>query len=339
MKILVTGGAGFIGCNFARLVLREHPEDEVVVLDKLTYAGRRENLRDLEGNPHFLFVQGDICDEGVVRSLVSKVDAVVNFAAETHVDRSILSATEFVRTNVQGVMVLCEAARHAGVQRFVQVSTDEVYGSVEVGSSRESDSFDPRSPYSASKAGGELLALSYFTTHGVPVLVTRGANNYGPYQHPEKQIPLFTLKAIAGESLPVYGDGLQVRDRLHVEDHCAGIDLVLREGEAGEAYNIGAGQELTNLAVTEAIINAVGASRDLITFVTDRAGHDRRYSLNCEKLRALGWQPRHSFDEGLVETVCWYRDNTWWWQSLLTGEHAAYFQANYGWRTATTGLV
>lgn len=338
MRILVTGGAGFIGCNYARQVLRERPDDSVVVLDKLTYAGRLENLRDLEGDPRFRFVHGDICDSTLVHDLAGTVDAIVNFAAETHVDRSILDAEPFVRTNVEGVRVLCEAARTSGVKRVVQVSTDEVYGSVPEGSSVETDRFETRSPYSATKAGGELLALAYFTTHGLPVMVTRGSNNYGAYQHPEKQIPLFIIKAMRGESLPVYGDGKQVRDRLHVDDHCAAIDHVLRNGQPGEAYNVGADIELTNLEVTEMILDAVGAPRHLISFVTDRQGHDRRYSLDSTKLRRLGWRPRHTFAEGLAETVQWYRENEWWWMPVLESAKA-YMDANYAWREASAKPV
>jgi dTDP-glucose 4,6-dehydratase len=316
-NVLITGGAGFIGSNFARYVARAHPDWRIVVLDKLTYAGRRENLLGLESHPGFEFVQGDIADPEVVARVLPGCAYVVNFAAETHVDRSLYDAGGFIHTDVYGTFVLLEEARRAqGLRAFVQISTDEVYGSVESGSSRETDALMPRNPYSASKAGADRLAYSYWATYGLPVVVTRASNNYGPYQFPEKVIPLFITHALDDVPLPLYGDGLNVRDWLHVDDHCRGVDLLLTQGAPGETYNIGGGNELANVELTRRILELLGKPESLIRRVTDRPGHDRRYSLDCAKLRALGWAPEVPFEDGLARTVDWYRQNEGWWRPI-----------------------
>ncbi len=319
-RILVTGGAGFIGSNFVRYMLRQHPDLDILVLDALTYAGNLENLADVADNSRFYFFKGDIRDERMVDNLVPNVDTIVNFAAETFVDRSIHEPGDFVTTDVVGTFRLLEAARKHGVERFVHISTDEVYGSVEQGSSVETDPVEPRSPYSASKAASDLLARSYFVTYGVPVIITRASNNYGPYQHPEKLIPFFITNALEDKPLPVYGDGQQVRDWLFVEDHCSAIDTVLQKGVTGEVYNVGGGYERTNLEVTRGILQALGKDESLIKYVKDRPGHDRRYSLDTTKLRSLGWAPKVSFDEGLPLTVRWYVENEGWWRRVREGE-------------------
>jgi dTDP-glucose 4,6-dehydratase len=331
-RILVTGGAGFIGSNFARFVAAAHPGWRVVVLDKLTYAGRRENLAGLEGRPGFEFVQGDIADPEVVARVMPGCEYVVNFAAETHVDRSLYDAGGFIQTDVYGAFVLLEQARRtAELKTFVQISTDEVYGSVESGSSRETDPLMPRNPYSASKAGGDRLAYSYWATYGLPVIVTRASNNYGPYQYPEKVIPLFITHALDDIPLPLYGDGMNVRDWLHVDDHCRAVEMLLTRGVAGETYNIGGGNELPNIELTRRILSLLGKPDTLIRRVTDRPGHDRRYSLDCAKLRGLGWQPQVPFEEGLAATVAWYRENPGWWRPIKESNPAfrEHYQRHY----------
>ena len=331
MRILVTGGAGFIGSHLVRHLLAGE-EHQVVNLDALRYSGNLDNLKDLDGHPRYSFVQGDICDAALVDRVVreERIEAIVNCAAETHVDRSIIEPGGFVRTDVVGTSVLLEAARACGVTRFVQVSTDEVYGDVPSGRSKESDPLAPRSPYSASKAGADLLALSYFTTYGFPVMVTRGSNTFGPNQYPEKFIPLFVTNALEDQPLPLYGDGLQQRDWLYVQDHCEGIARVLEKGEPGQAYNVGVGEERPNREVAESILGLLGKSRSLVRHVTDRPGHDRRYALDCGKIAKLGWSPRFPFGEALKATVAWYRDNAWWWQKIKSGEFRAYYEKMYG---------
>jgi dTDP-glucose 4,6-dehydratase len=335
VNVLVTGGAGFIGSNFVRWAHRQHPDWRLTTLDKLTYAGRLENLRELEGSDRHRFVKGDIADVAVAAPLVNEAEIVVHFAAETHVDRSILAAGDFIHTDVFGTFVLLEAAREAPrLRRFIQISTDEVYGSVAEGCSRETDELRPRNPYSASKAGADRLAYSYWATHGVPVVVTRASNNYGPNQFPEKVIPLFITNAIDERPLPLYGDGLNVRDWLHVEDHCRALDLLIGRGEPGQVYNIGGGNEVRNIDLTQRILQLTGRPDTLITPVADRPGHDRRYALDTAKLRALGWAPQVPFDEGLAATVEWYRANEWWWRPIKDQDPAfrAYYQAQYGTR-------
>jgi dTDP-glucose 4,6-dehydratase len=319
MKLFVTGGAGFIGSNYVRHVLTT-TDDAVRVYDLLTYAGNRASLADLEDNPRFEFVQGDICDREAVLAAMAGCDAVVHFAAETHVDRSILGPDAFVRTNCLGTNVICDVARHLELTRVLHISTDEVYGSVEQGSSLETDLLIPRSPYSASKAGSDLIALSYFTTHGLPVLVTRCSNNFGPYQFPEKMIPLFTTNLLRGLSVPLYGDGLNMRDWIHVEDHNRAADVVLRSGTPGEIYNIGAGNELTNLELTHMLLELTGRDQSFIRWVDDRLGHDRRYSVNVDKVCRLGWRLERTFADSLADTVDWYRARTDWWQPLLSDQ-------------------
>jgi dTDP-glucose 4,6-dehydratase len=326
MKLLVCGGAGFIGSNFARIRVKEHG-DEVVVLDKLTYAGRRENLHDVIDDVRF--VHGAIEDPSAVADAMQGVDAVVNFAAETHVDRSIAEPDAFVVTNGQGTYVLLEAARAAGV-RYLQVSTDEVYGSIEEGSFTEQSPLQPSSPYSATKTGADLLVLSYFHTYGLETLICRGSNNYGPYQYPEKLIPLMILNALAGDHLPVYGDGMQVRNWIHATDFGRAIGTVLETGEPGQVYNAGGPDECPNLEVVKRIIELTGGEDSQIEYVTDRPGHDRRYSLASERLRALGWEAKVHFAEGLDQTVEWYRDNAWWWEPIRSGDYREYYERQYG---------
>jgi dTDP-glucose 4,6-dehydratase len=315
VRLLVTGGAGFIGSNYVHHVL-EHSDDSITVLDALTYAGNLDNLKDLDGNPRLTFVQGDITDRAAVTAAMDGHDAVVHFAAESHVDRSIASPDEFVHTNCDGTNVMCDVARRVGVDRFLHISTDEVYGSIEEGSFTEADRLEPRSPYSASKAGSDLIAMSYRTTYGLPVLVTRSSNNFGPYQYPEKVIPLFVTNLLEGRKVPLYGDGLNVRDWCYVMDNCAAVDLVLRRGEVGEIYNIGAGNEITNRELTDAILGLLGHGEEMIDYVEDRLGHDRRYSIDTTKVEALGWRPARELREALEATVAWYRDNPWWWRPL-----------------------
>jgi dTDP-glucose 4,6-dehydratase len=329
VRLVVTGGAGFIGSNFVRYMLRRHDDLEVVNLDKLTYAGNLENLRDVEDDRRYSFVHGDICDAALVGETLRGADVVVNFAAETHVDRSISGPQDFIRTDVLGTHTLLEAVRELEVPRYLQISTDEVYGSTESGAFTEESDLDPSSPYSASKAGGDLLVLAYHRTFGTPVLITRSSNNYGAFQYPEKIVPLFITNAIDDLQLPVYGDGLNVRDWLHVDDNCAGIDLVLREGVPGQVYNIGGGNEVQNLTLTHRILELLGKSEELIRYVADRPGHDRRYAIDCAKLRALGWHPETSFDAGLERTVSWYRDNPAWWRRLKSGEWHEYYARQY----------
>ncbi len=329
MKLLVTGGAGFIGANFIRYMLERYDDCEIVNFDKLTYAGNLDNLRDIEDDPRYGFVKGDIADADAVGRNMAGVDAVVNFAAETHVDRSIQDAGSFIDTDIVGIYALLEEARKQDIKKIVLVSTDEVYGSIDDGSFVEGDRLDPSSPYSASKAGGELLALAYHKTFGMPVCITRGSNTYGPYQYPEKVIPLFVTNAFDDLALPLYGDGLNVRDWLHVADHCSGIDLVLQKGEAGEIYNIGGGNERTNIEITHMILEFLGKPKSLIKPVTDRPAHDRRYSIDCSKMEALGWSPAQDFEEGLRLTVDWYVDNQWWWRKLKSGEYLDYYRKQY----------
>ncbi|HEV8472396.1 MAG TPA: dTDP-glucose 4,6-dehydratase [Methylomirabilota bacterium] len=330
MKLLVTGGAGFIGSNFIRHVLDQHPDDTIVNLDKLTYAGNPANLADVARDRRYAFVQGDICDGKLVRDAARGVDAVVNFAACSHVDRSLVEPEEFLRTDVFGVFTLLEAVRELRVPRLLHISTDEVYGSVPRGSSRESDPVRPSNPYSASKAGGDLLALSYWHTHGVPVVITRSSNNFGPYQYPEKVVPLFITNALDDQPLPLYGDGRNVRDWLYVLDNCAAIDLVLRHGQEGEVYNIGGGHEVENVVLTREILRLTGKPDSLIRPVTDRPGHDRRYSVDSTKTGQLGWAPRVPFATALETTVRWYREHEAWWRPLKSGEFRAWYDHQYG---------
>jgi len=315
MRLFVTGGAGFIGSNYVRHVLATS-DDEVTVFDALTYAGNLETLQDLESDPRFTFVKGDITDREAVGAAMPGHDMVVHFAAESHVDRSIVDPDAFVKTNCDGTNVMCDVARRVGVERFLHISTDEVYGSIEEGSFSETDPLGPRSPYSASKAGSDLIALAYHDTYDLPVIVTRSSNNFGPWQYPEKVIPLFTTNLLDGRKVPLYGDGLNVRDWCFVEDNCAGVDTVLRKGTIREIYNIGAGNEEPNRFLTDSILEILGFGEEMIEYVEDRLGHDRRYSIDCSKARALGWAPRREFREALEATVAWYRDNRWWWEPL-----------------------
>ncbi len=331
-KILVTGGAGFIGSNFVSHALERWREAEVVVLDKLTYAGNLANLDAVKDDPRFTFMKGDIADEETVRRAVDGCDAVINFAAETHVDRSILFPKEFVFTDVVGTFTLVDVARDVGVDSFVQVSTDEVYGSIDEGAFDELAALNPSSPYSASKAGGDFLALAYAKTFALPLLVARSTNNYGPYQYPEKLIPLFITNALEDRPLPLYGDGRQVRDWLYVLDNCKALALLLEKGEAGCVYNVGGDCELENVDVTRRILKILGKPEELITYVRDRPAHDRRYALSCERIKALGWKPAMSFDAGLEATVRWYVENEDWWRPLKDAVFEDYYRQQYGGR-------
>lgn len=315
MKYFVTGAAGFIGSNYVRHVLAT-TDHHVTVYDALTYAGNLSTMKDMSDDPRFNFVQGNICDPASVEAAMKGHDVVVHFAAESHVDRSIAGSDDFILTNCFGTNVIVDTARRLDVQRVLHIGTDEVYGSVEVGSSLETDPLEPRSPYSASKAGSDLIALSYFSTHKTPVVVTRCTNNFGPYQYPEKAIPLFVTNLMDGGKIPLYGDGLNERDWLFVDDHCTGIQLVLEKGELGEIYNIGAGNETPNRVLVDKILDVMGKDESSVSYVEDRKGHDRRYSVNIDKITKLGWKKKRSLDEALVETVKWYQDNRWWWEPL-----------------------
>jgi dTDP-glucose 4,6-dehydratase len=315
MKQFITGGAGFIGSNYVRYILN-NTDDEVTVFDALTYAGNLSTMRDVENNSRYRFVKGNICDAAAVADAMKGHDAVVHFAAESHVDRSIDGSEDFIHTNCFGTNTIIDAARKLDVSRVLHIGTDEVYGSVEVGSSLETDPLEPRSPYSASKAGSDLIALAYHHTHGTPVVVTRCTNNFGPYQYPEKAIPLFTTNLLDGKRIPLYGDGLNERDWLFVDDHCSGVYLVLTKGTLGEIYNIGAGNETPNRVLVNKLLEAFGVGEEMVQYVEDRKGHDRRYSVNIDKITKLGWKKERTLDEALAETVQWYRDNRWWWEPL-----------------------
>ncbi|MFH0906655.1 MAG: dTDP-glucose 4,6-dehydratase [bacterium] len=330
MNLLITGGAGFIGSNFIRYILNKHPGYKIINLDKLTYCGNLDNLRDIENNPDYFFVKGDICDEKIVDKLVSrKPDAILNFAAESHVDRSIIGAQDFIKTDVLGTQVLLESAKKHSIKKFIQISTDEVYGSIKQGSFIEKSPLKPNSPYSASKSGADLMARAYLKTFDLPVLITRSSNNFGPYQYPEKLIPLFITNLLEDKKVPVYGDGMQIRDWLYVLDNCSGIDDVLHKGEIGEIYNIGSDNERTNLEITDIILNQLNKDKKHIEYVKDRPGHDRRYSLNSDKLRKLGWGPRYEFKEAMEKTVQWYKDNQQWWKPLKSGDYLEYYKKQY----------
>jgi len=320
VNLFITGGAGFIGSNFVRWMLQNRAEAEITNYDLLTYAGNLANLRDVEDDARYRFVKGDICDTALIDEVMPGHDAILNFAAESHVDRSIDWAAEFVRTNVLGTNTLLDAARRHRIARYLQVSTDETYGSIDVGSFAEGDRLDPASPYSASKAGGDLLARAYHRTYGLPVVITRGSNTFGPYQFPEKVIPLFVTNLLEDKPVPLYGDGMNVRDWIHVEDVCSGIATVLERGDVGQIYNIAAGNERTNVELTHALCDLLGKPHSLIKPVADRPGHDRRYSVDTSRTRALGWEPRWTFSDALAATVEWYRDNRWWWEPLRSPE-------------------
>lgn len=333
MSTLVTGGAGFIGCHFTKMMVNQYKQ--TIVLDKLTYAGNMDNLREITDDSHkskyFKFYKGDICDKKLVEHIVKEdaVDTVVNFAADSHVDRSIMDAGAFIDTDMKGVYVLLEAARNQGIKKFIQISTDEVYGAIPEGSFRETDPINPRNPYAASKAGGDRLAYSYWITYELPVIITRACNNYGPNQYPEKLVPLFITNAIENKKLPLYGDGLQVRDWLHAKDHCEAIDFLIRHGKDGEVYNISADNEHTNIETTHLILDELRKPQSLIEHVLDREGHDRRYSLDSTKLRKLGWQPKIKHEEGIRDTVRWYVENEDWWRKIKTGEFLEYYKRQY----------
>ncbi len=332
-NLMVTGGAGFIGANFVHLMMEKYPDYNFVVFDKLTYAGNLDNLEKVSSLPNYTFVQGDICDSAIVDKTIidHNIDTIVNFAAETHVDRSILDPDAFVRTSVNGTWVLLEAAKKHQLERFHQISTDEVYGDIPEGkSSLEGDPLEPRSPYAASKASADLMVQAYHTTFGLPTTISRGSNNIGPYQYPEKVIPLFTTNAVDGKPLPVYGDGKQKREYQYVMDHCEAIDVVLHKGNIGEIYNIGTGVEVENMRMVEILIETLGVSSDLIQHVTDRAGHDRRYSLNIDKIKSLGWTPRHDPEDAIRLTVEWYRDNEQWWRKVRNEDFDQYYERQYG---------
>ena len=337
-NLLITGGAGFIGSNFVRYVLRRYPNCRVVVYDKLTYAGNLDNLTDVARDfaDRYAFVKGDICDGGLVRRTIQEhqIDTLVNFAAATHVDRSLMEPDEFIRTDVLGTYVLLEATKDLGLERMNQVSTDEVYGQLLEGRAKETAPLHTRSPYSASKAGGDLLCLAYHASYSVPVSITRGANNIGPHQYPEKVVPLFVTNAIDDEPLPLYGDGRQMRDYQYVIDHCEGIDVVLQRGRPGEIYNLGTGVETRNIDMAQAILDLLGKPHSLVRFVADRPGHDRRYALDVSKIRALGWESRHTFGEALEKTVRWYVENEWWWRKIKSGEYREYYRRQYAERLA-----
>jgi len=335
-NILVTGGAGFIGSAFVRGMVERHPEYTIVVYDKMTYAGNRDNLLPVHDEPNCRFEQGDIAHRETVRRVLSEhnIDTIVNFAAESHVDRSILDADAFMHTNSIGVYILLDEGRKHNIGRFLQVSTDEVYGSVEMGFSLETDSLAPRNPYSAAKAGGELMARAYYETHGMDIVITRGSNTFGPYQYPEKLLPFFITEALDDRPLPLYGDGKQIRDWLYVDDHASGIETVLHHGITGETYNI-AGEDLRhNIDVVQAMLRAVNKPDALIKHVPDREGHDLRYAMNSDKARALGWERQYDFEKGLEQMVRWYVDNEWWWRKIKTGEYLEYYQRQYAARLA-----
>lgn len=331
MKILVTGGAGFIGSNFIKYLLSHYPHYKIVNLDKLTYAGNLDNLSDIEDNPNYRFIKGDICDQELIDRLAEdKIDVLVNFAAESHVDRSLYDPKIFVETNVLGTQVLLESALKFKIDRFIQISTDEVYGPLTKGFFTEESPLSPNNPYSASKASADLVVGSYFKTFSLPVIITRSTNNYGPYQFPEKLIPLFITNALSDQELPLYGDGLYVRDWFYVEDHCKALDLVLHRGKTGGIYNISGSQEKTNLEIAELILRKTDRSKSMIKHVKDRPAHDRRYALDCSKIKnELGWKPDNTFEEGLAKTVDWYIANQKWWQKIKTGEYLEYYQKHY----------
>ncbi len=334
-RMMVTGGAGFIGSNFVRYMLKKYTDLFIVVYDKLTYAGRLENLQDVEEqfSGRYAFVKGDICEAATVEETlrIHHIDTVVNFAAETHVDRSLMEPGSFIQTDVYGTYVLLEATKTLELERYHQVSTDEVYGQVLEDRSKETDHLKPRSPYAASKASGDLMVLAYHESWGLPVTITRGSNNVGPYQYPEKVVPLFATNALNDEPLPVYGDGMQMRDYQYVLDHCEGIDLVIQEGTLGDIYNVGTGTEITNLEMTKIVLATVGKPESLIKHVEDRPGHDRRYAMDVSKLRALGWESRHTCTEAIEKTTRWYMDNAWWWQPIKSGElYTQYYESQYG---------
>ncbi len=327
MKILVTGGLGFIGSNFVRHLL-DSSDYEIINFDKLTYAGNPENLRDVENNERYSFVKGDICDREVVEKLVPDVDVIINFAAETHVDRSIGDPASFIKTDIFGTYTLLEAARKFD-KKFIQISTDEVYGNIEQGSSREEDVLMPSNPYSASKAGADRLAFSYFVTYRLPVIITRSSNNYGPYQYPEKLIPLFVTNLLEGKKVPLYGDGLNKRDWIYVLDNCRAISFLMEKGKPGEVYNIGAGEERTNLEITKLILQTLGKTGEWVEYVKDRPGHDKRYSLDCSKIQAMGWKPSFNFSQAMKQTIEWYKNNQGWWKRLKSGEYLEYYRKHY----------
>lgn len=329
MKLLITGGAGFIGSNFIRYYLKNHPEDKIINLDKLTYCGNPENLKDIESNPNYEFVKGDICDEKLVNELMQRVDAVIHFAAESHVDNSIHDPFVFTRTNVIGTHILLDAARRHNIKKFLHISTDEVYGSIDIGSFTEESRLEPNSPYSVSKTAAELLAKVYHTTYKLPVIITRSSNNFGPNQYPEKLIPLFVTNLIEGKKVPVYGDGMNIRDWIYVLDNCEALDFVFQKGDFGEVYNIGGGNEKTNIYITKTIIKQLGKDESFVEYVKDRPGHDRRYSLNCDKLLALGWKPKYNFEKAMLETINWYKSNENWWKKIKSGEFKKYYENHY----------
>jgi len=329
MRLLVTGGAGFIGSHFIGHILEKYPKYRVINLDKLTYAGNLKNLKAVEKNPRYRFVKGDICNSEVVETVAKDVDVILNFAAETHVDRSLMSPGDFIETDILGTQVLLEASKKNHHQRYIQISTDEVYGSIEEGAFTETDILKPSSPYAASKAGGDLLVGAYGVTYELPVIITRCSNNFGPNQYPEKLIPLFITNALENKPVPLYGDGLNVRDWIFVKDHCEAVDLILHEGKPGEIYNIAGGHERTNKEITNLILENLRKPSSLIQNVTDRLGHDRRYAINSEKISSLGFKPRYQFEDGLLETVKWYCENKDWWKPIKSGEFRTYYEKQY----------